>query len=68
MNGNVSEWCGDWYADYTSTAVKNPSGLTTGTSKVVRGGNYESSSSFGEVSECKVRYRRSVVPSYYEIA
>lgn len=66
MSGNVSEWCFDWYADYTAEAAKNPKGPSTGTKKVVRGGNYQSSNSFGEILECKVRYRNSAVPSCYE--
>ena len=66
MSGNVSEWCTDWYADYTAETVKNPTGPTIGTSKIVRGGNYQSSTSWGEVLECKVRYRSSAVPSCYE--
>ncbi len=24
MNGNVSEWCWDWYGDYTESSIKNP--------------------------------------------
>lgn len=66
MSGNVSEWCSDWYADYTSEPTKNPTGPTTGTAKVYRGGNYNSSTSFGEVVDCKTRYRSSTVPGCYE--
>lgn len=67
MSGNVSEWCSDWYADYSANAAKNPTGPTTGTHKVIRGGNYQSYPSWGEVLECKVRYRSMSVPSNYEI-
>ena len=66
MSGNVSEWCSDWYADYSAEATKNPTGPTTGTAKVYRGGNYNSSASFGEVVDCKTRYRSSTVPGCYE--
>jgi formylglycine-generating enzyme required for sulfatase activity len=67
MSGNVSEWCFDWYADYTADAAKNPKGPNAGTKKVIRGGNYQSSNSWGEILECKVRYRSSAVPGCYEL-
>ncbi len=39
MIGSVAEWCGDWYAPYTSGAASDPRGPGTGTKRVVRGGN-----------------------------
>jgi formylglycine-generating enzyme required for sulfatase activity len=38
MCGNVSEWVGDWYGPYWSSALIDPSGPTAGSSRVVRGG------------------------------
>ena len=38
MSGNVWEWCGDRYSAYTSTAKTNPTGPTTGSNRVLRGG------------------------------
>jgi formylglycine-generating enzyme required for sulfatase activity len=40
MNGNVSEWCQDWYASYPGGSVMDPSGPVSGVQRVVRGGSY----------------------------
>ncbi|MBC8368905.1 MAG: SUMF1/EgtB/PvdO family nonheme iron enzyme [Planctomycetes bacterium] len=44
--GNVSEWCGDYYSPtyYSSSPSVNPTGPATGSYKVVRGGDWISSS------------------------
>ena len=38
--GNVYEWCGDWYADYSGDAEVNPEGPDTGGFRVFRGGSW----------------------------
>lgn len=42
MNGNVSEWCMDWYdpAFYTYGRTNNPAGPTFGEERVRRGGSW----------------------------
>jgi len=42
LSGNVSEWTWDWYAfDYPGN-VSNPTGATTGSNRVERGGSWGS--------------------------
>lgn len=38
MSGNVLEWCWDWYGSYSSAAQNNPSGPSSGSNRLVRGG------------------------------
>jgi formylglycine-generating enzyme required for sulfatase activity len=40
MHGNVWEWCLDWYGEYPSGAVTDPTGADEGSSRVVRGGSW----------------------------
>ena len=40
MHGNVVEWCQDWYGDYPSGSVTDPSGATSGSYRVIRGGSW----------------------------
>jgi len=76
MSGNVSEWCSDWYKQYYGEwygsspsnyiTVYNPMGPEMGTMRVVRGGAFYSTVSFG-MSECDVIQRRSELPYCYEV-
>jgi formylglycine-generating enzyme required for sulfatase activity/serine/threonine protein kinase len=40
MHGNVNEWCVDKIAEYQSSAVTDPMGPETGTSRLLRGGSF----------------------------
>ncbi len=57
MSGNLYEWCWDWYADYSSKAVTDPTGATSGSYHVVRGGCWEN-----EASYLRVALRSSRLP------
>ena len=43
MCGNVSERCSDWYGEYTSDAVTDPTGPSSGSEHMHRGGSWDES-------------------------
>lgn len=59
MSGNCREWCWDWYGDYTAEAQKNPTGASSGRSRVIRGGCYEMGDYY-----CKYTTRDQNVPAF----
>jgi formylglycine-generating enzyme required for sulfatase activity len=57
MSGNVWECCNDWYGSYAAGNATDPAGPSTGSSRVLRGGNWNYYSSL-----CRSSYRLYVGP------
>ena len=59
MSGNVWEWCSDWDGYYSSESQSNPTGPSTGSRRVLRGGSWGY-----YAGGCRVSYRIGNYPSY----
>ena len=57
MHGNVSEWCSDWYGDYSATSLDDPQGPTAGSDRVIRGGCW-----IDGAGDCRSAYRNGHAP------
>jgi len=58
IHGNVWEWCSDWHGEYPSGAVTDPTGASTGSYRVIRGGSWSL-----EAALCRSAFRFGSDPS-----
>ncbi|MBQ5751211.1 MAG: SUMF1/EgtB/PvdO family nonheme iron enzyme, partial [Bacteroidaceae bacterium] len=59
MSGNVCEWCSDWYGSYSSSAQTNPTGPSSGSNRVLRGGSWGNYAQY-----CRVAIRYCMTPGF----
>ena len=57
MTGNVSEWCSDFLGNYTSSAQTKPTGPSSGSYRVLRGGSWSCGADY-----CRVSFRSWYYP------
>jgi len=59
MLGNVGEWCQDWYDDYPTASIADPTGPSSGSDRVIRGGCW-----FSFARYCRSANRHWYSPGY----
>jgi formylglycine-generating enzyme required for sulfatase activity len=62
MSGNVAEWCSDLIGNYSSGSQTNPTGASSGSTRILRGGFWRK-----DMNECRVSNRDGLlsVMSHY---
>ena len=59
MTGNVYEWCQDWFGSYSSDSQTNPTGASSGSYRIYRGGSWLNSP-----RDCRSSSRGGSTPEY----
>ena len=59
MSGNVYEWCQDWFGSYSGNAQTNPTGASSGSYRVFRGGSWNV-----HARSCRASFRSFSTPSH----
>ncbi len=59
MHGNVAEWCLDFYGEYSTDALTNPTGIPLGGYHVLRGGHWRST----DAQYCRSASRNYLFPA-----
>ncbi|MGN1235838.1 MAG: formylglycine-generating enzyme family protein, partial [Bacteroidaceae bacterium] len=57
MSGNVREWCQDWKGDYSSSSQTTPTGASSGSLRVTRGGGWDDFARY-----CRSAFRGNIFP------
>ena len=59
MHGSVYEWCQDWYGAYPSGSATDPTGATSGSYRVSRGGSWNINARY-----CRSADRNGFTPEF----